>query len=98
MSHCFGPNQIVFGKESACNGRRPSSIPLSGRSPAEKWQPTAVFLPGKSHGQRSQVGQSAWGHKESDMTKKLIVSVKLSLAYMHVNNGIKRAKKVFFCK
>ena len=35
MSHCFGPNQIVFGKESACNGRRPSSIPLSGRSPAE---------------------------------------------------------------
>ena len=25
--------------------------------------PTAVFLPGKSHGQRSLVGYSPWGHK-----------------------------------
>ena len=31
-----------------------------------KWQPTAVFLSGKSHGQRSLVGYSLWGHKESD--------------------------------
>ena len=29
-----------------------------------KWQPTPVFLPGKSHGQRSLVGLSSWGHKE----------------------------------
>ena len=28
-----------------------------------KWQPTPVFLPGKSHGQRSLVGYSPWGHK-----------------------------------
>ena len=28
-------------------------------------QPTPVFLPGKSHGQRSLVGYSPWGHKES---------------------------------
>ena len=28
-----------------------------------KWQPTPVFLPGKSHGQRSLVGYSSWGHK-----------------------------------
>jgi len=33
------------------------------------WQPTPVFLPGKSHGQRSLVGYSLWGHKESDMAK-----------------------------
>ena len=26
-----------------------------------KWQPTPVFLPGKSHGQGSLVGYSAWG-------------------------------------
>ena len=26
-----------------------------------KWQPTTVFLPGKSHGQRSLVGYSPWG-------------------------------------
>ena len=33
-----------------------------------KWQPTAVFLPGKSHEQRSLMGYSAWGPKESDTT------------------------------
>ena len=36
-----------------------------------KWQPTPVFSPGKSHGQRSLVGYSLWGHKESDMTERL---------------------------
>ena len=36
-----------------------------------KWQPTPVFLPGKSHEQRSLVGYSPWGHKESDMTERL---------------------------
>ena len=40
------------------------SIPGSGRSPrGRKWQSTPVFLPGKSHGQRSLVGYSSWGHK-----------------------------------
>ena len=28
-----------------------------------KWQPTPVFLPGRSHGQRSLVGYILWGHK-----------------------------------
>ena len=28
-----------------------------------KWQPTPVFLPGKSHGQRSLAGYSPWGRK-----------------------------------
>ena len=32
-----------------------------------KWQPTPVFLPGKSHGQRSLAGYSPWGSKELDM-------------------------------
>ena len=36
-----------------------------------KWQPTPVFLPGKSHGQRGLAGYSSWGHKESDMTEQL---------------------------
>ena len=36
-----------------------------------KWQHTPVFLPGKSHGQRSLVGYSPWGCKESDMTERL---------------------------
>ena len=33
-----------------------------------KWQPTAVFLPGESHGQRSLAVYSPWGRKESDTT------------------------------
>ena len=36
-----------------------------------KWQPTPVSLPGKSHGQRSLVGCSPWGLKESGMTEWL---------------------------
>ena len=32
-------------------------------------QPTPVFLPGESHGQRSLAGYSPWGHKESDTTE-----------------------------
>ena len=30
------------------------------------WQPTPVFLPGESHGQRSLAGCSPWSHKEYD--------------------------------
>ena len=46
------------------------SIFGSGRVPGEgKWQPTPVFLPEKSHGERSLVGYSPWGRKELDMTK-----------------------------
>ena len=33
-----------------------------------KWLPTAVLLPGRSHGQRSPAGYSPWGCKELDMT------------------------------
>ena len=29
-----------------------------------KWQPTPVFLPGESHGQRSLAGYSPWGRTE----------------------------------
>ena len=34
------------------------------------WKPTPVFLPGESHGQRSLMGCSLWGHRESDMTER----------------------------
>ena len=36
-----------------------------------QWHPTPVLLPGKSHGQRSLVGCSPWGHEESDTTERL---------------------------
>ena len=35
------------------------------------WLPTAVLLPGESHGQRSLEGYSPWGCKESDPTEGL---------------------------
>ena len=41
------------------------------RNTKRKWQPTLVFLPGKSHGSRSVVGYSSWGCKELDMTELL---------------------------
>ena len=38
--------------------------PWVGKIPwSREWQPTPVFLPGTSHGQRSLVGYSPWGHK-----------------------------------
>ena len=46
--------------------------PWVGKIPwRRKWQPTPVFLPGKSHGLRSLVGCSPWGCKESDTTERL---------------------------
>ena len=36
-----------------------------------KWQSAPVFLPGNSYGQRSLVGYSQWGRKESDMSQSL---------------------------
>jgi len=41
-------------------------------------QPTPVLLPGKSHGQRSLVGCSPWGHEESDTTERLHFHFSLS--------------------
>ena len=47
--------------------RDKGSIPGWGRSPWRRaWQPTALFMPGESHGQRRLVGYSAWGHEELD--------------------------------
>ena len=43
-----------------------------------QWHPTLVLLPGKSHGQRSLVGCSPWGHTESDKTEQLHFHFSLS--------------------
>ena len=44
-----------------------------------KWQPTQVFLPEESHGQRRLAGYSPWGCKESDVTEGLILSTSLEV-------------------
>ena len=57
------PNGLV-GRESACSEGDPSSIPGWEKIPwRSKWQPSPVFLPGKSYGERSLAGYSPWGCK-----------------------------------
>ena len=47
----------LSGKESACQCRRHTFDPWVGKIPWRRpWQPTPVFLPGESHGQRSLAG------------------------------------------
>ena len=57
----------LSGKESSFQCRRCKRHRFSrwvGKIPwRREWQPTAVFLPGESHGHRSLVGYSPWGHK-----------------------------------
>ena len=58
-----------------------------GKSPWRRnWWPTPVFLPGKSHGQRRLAGYSTWGHKESDTTERLTLSI------LHTRNHSNRWK------
>ena len=46
--------------------------PWVGKIPwRRKWQPIPGVRLGKSHGPRSLVGYSLWGHKESDTTERL---------------------------
>ena len=52
------------GKMCPCQCRRYRKVPWR-----RKWQPMPVFLPGKSHGQRSLASFSPWDCKESDMTE-----------------------------
>ena len=63
------------GKEPACQSRkckRQGFNPWVGTIPwRREWQPTPVFLPGESHGQRNLVGYSPWGRKELDTTEWL---------------------------
>ena len=51
------------------------------------WDPTPVFLPGKSHGWRSLVGCSPWGHEESDTTEQLHIHFRFSLSCIGEGNG-----------
>ena len=59
------------GKEPTCQCRRLKRCGFDawvGKMPSWRraWQPTPIFLPGKSHGQRSLMDYSPWGRKESD--------------------------------
>ena len=49
--------------------RLPTMLETGVQSPVEKiswrrkWEPTPVFLPGKSHGRWNLIGYSPWGHR-----------------------------------
>ena len=63
----------LSGKDTACQCRRQERwrfYPWVRKIPWRRaWQPTLVFLPGKSHGQRSLAGYSPWGRKELNTTE-----------------------------
>ena len=53
-----------------------------------------VFMPGKSHGQRSLVGYSTWGHKELDTTEQLSTHTH---THTHMGvMGLQRVTSVFY--
>ena len=60
-------------RSSVCpQSGRPGFNPRAGKIPwRRQWHPTPALLPGKSHGQRSLIGCSPWGRKDSDMTERL---------------------------
>ena len=67
-----GVTKLVVKNPPANAGRRkrPRFDSYIGKIPwRSKWQPTPLFLPGKSHGRGSLVGYSPWGLKESNMTE-----------------------------
>ena len=67
------PLRWLSGKESACQSRKQKSHGFNSwvrKIPwRRKWQPTPVFFPGKSHGQRSLESYCLWGCKKLDMTE-----------------------------
>ena len=76
------------GKSVCLQCRRPGLDPWVGRIPwRRKWQPTPVFLPGKFQArQRSLVGYSPWGCKESDTTERLHFTSSYIYKYMPHND------------
>ena len=50
--------------------KTPGFHPWVGKIPWRRaWQPTPIFLPAESHGQRSLASYSPLGHKKPDMTE-----------------------------
>ena len=70
------------GKESACNAGDLGSIPGSGRSPeGGNGYPLQHCCLENPPGQKSLVGYSPWGHKEScdPMTEQLSITQRASM-------------------
>ena len=66
--------ELITDKEAWIHGVAKSWTRLWRR----QWHPIPALLPGESHGQRSLVGCSPWGRKESDTTERLHFHFSLS--------------------
>ena len=74
------------GKEFACQCRRLRFDSWVKKIPWRRaWQPTAVFLPGEFHGQRSLAGYSHWSCKESDMPEQLTHTHSLVVQWLRIH-------------
>ena len=66
------------------------------------WQPTPVFLPRESHGQRSPAGCSPYGHKELGTTKWLTLSLFWNSSLLWLNSFFfflrKKMHLINYCK
>ena len=72
----------LSGKESTCNVGDMGLIPWVGKIPwRRKWQPTAEFLPEKSHGQRTLGGYTS--HRVPKIWTWLSKSTTTKTNYMH---------------
>ena len=72
LSACYSVAQMI--KESVCNKGDQGSILVGKILWRRAWQSTPVFLPRESYGQRSLVGYSPWGCKESQKPERLSLS------------------------
>ena len=69
------------GKETACNAGDPGSIPGSGRSPGEGNGDPLQYSCLENPMDRGAGDYSPWGHKESDTTEWLTLSLSLPLSH-----------------
>ena len=63
----------------------PASLPtIWGPIWRRKWQPTPIFLPRESHGQRSLAGYNPWVRKESDTSEQRTLHFSFFYPHPHV--------------
>ena len=80
--HIWGFPGGSDGKESACSAGVPGLILVRKIPWRRAWQSTPVFLPRESHGQRSLVGYSPWGHRLSDTTEWLTLTYPMAYFWL----------------
>ena len=82
----------LSGTEPTSQWRQCGFDPRIGKIPLrKKWQPTPVFLPGKSHGQRTLVRYGPWGPKKSDTTSRptthIYIFIHILYIYLYTHMG-----------